>query len=212
MVAPPVTRLPGPVLRVADHDVAGAPGRDELAQVSTPLSAVLSDELDGALTSLRVTEDVLLLAALGRAVERTLGAGIISVDIADGPYGGGLVGLRCASARDTDATATLLEADRALRLRSGRSAEALPDAEVSLSPAGTTPADLTAVRALQLSACRRDGVWQLNWSYDSRRFDSYTVEELAEQFPLALIELTSEAVAPRHGSDTTPATDWAYAG
>ncbi len=31
----------------------------------------------------------------------------------------------------------------------------------------------------------------LDWRFDSRRFDHCTVEELAEQFPLALIEVTS---------------------
>ena len=36
---------------------------------------------------------------------------------------------------------------------------------------------------------------QLDWWYDTRSFDAYTVEELAEQLPLALIELTSEATA-----------------
>ena len=43
-----------------------------------------------------------------------------------------------------------------------------------------------------------DGLVQLDWWYDTRSFDSYTVEELAEQFPLALIELTSEAMPQPH--------------
>ena len=42
---------------------------------------------------------------------------------------------------------------------------------------------------------RTDGLVQLDWWYDTRSFEPYTVEELAEQFPLALIELTSEADA-----------------
>ena len=42
---------------------------------------------------------------------------------------------------------------------------------------------------------RADGLVQLDWWYDTRSFDAYTVEELAEQFPLALIEMTSEAPA-----------------
>ena len=137
---------------MADHDVVGTPRREEFAQISAPLSSVLSDEFDGAVASLQITADVLLLAALGRAVERTLGAGIISVDIADGPYRGGLVALRCASARDTDATATLLEADRALTLGSLQGVEALPDAEVSLYPAGTAPVDLTTAARWNLRA------------------------------------------------------------
>jgi phthiocerol/phenolphthiocerol synthesis type-I polyketide synthase E len=48
--------------------------------------------------------------------------------------------------------------------------------------------------ALQLRAYRTGDVLQLDWWYDSRRLDRVTVEELAEQFPLALIELTSEAI------------------
>ena len=45
---------------------------------------------------------------------------------------------------------------------------------------------------------RADDVVQLDWWYDTRSFDPYTVEELAEQLPLALIELTSEAMPPVH--------------
>ena len=53
--------------------------------------------------------------------------------------------------------------------------------------------------ALELRAYRADGVVQLDWWFDARSFEAYTVEELAEQFPLALIELTSEATPPcRH--------------
>ena len=36
---------------------------------------------------------------------------------------------------------------------------------------------------------------QMDWWYDARGFDPYTVEELAEQCRFALIELTSEAIA-----------------
>jgi hypothetical protein len=36
----------------------------------------------------------------------------------------------------------------------------------------------------------------LDWWYDTSRFDRYTVEELTEQFPFALLEMTSDAVAP----------------
>ena len=50
--------------------------------------------------------------------------------------------------------------------------------------------------ALELRAYRADGLVQLDWWYDTRSFDAYTVEELTEQLPLALIELTSEAMPP----------------
>jgi phthiocerol/phenolphthiocerol synthesis type-I polyketide synthase E len=39
---------------------------------------------------------------------------------------------------------------------------------------------------LQLRAYRAAGLLHLDWRYDSRRLDRSTVDELAEQFPLAL--------------------------
>lgn len=210
MVAPSVTRLPGPVVRVADHDAAGAPGHDEIMRFAAPLNDVLTAEFDGAVTSLRIAADVLLLAALGRAIERTLGAGLVAVGIGDGNFAGSTVTLRCASAREIHATAALLEADRTLALGSADDG-AVPTAEIMLSPAGTAPVELDSDRALQLSAYRHDGVLHLDWCFDCRRFDTYTVVELAEQFKLALVELASEAGEPLHGSDTA-ATGWAFAG
>jgi phthiocerol/phenolphthiocerol synthesis type-I polyketide synthase E len=50
--------------------------------------------------------------------------------------------------------------------------------------------------ALELRAYRADGLVQMDWWYDTRRLDRHTVEELTEQFPLALIELTSEGIGP----------------
>jgi hypothetical protein len=41
-----------------------------------------------------------------------------------------------------------------------------------------------------------DDLVQTDWWYDTRRLDRYTVEEMTEQFPLALIDLTSDAVPP----------------
>jgi hypothetical protein len=35
---------------------------------------------------------------------------------------------------------------------------------------------------------------QVDWWFDTLRFDRATVQELAEQFPFALIGLTSEAM------------------
>jgi hypothetical protein len=198
MVAPSIAWQPGQMARVTDHLVAGAPGIDEIVPLSAPLSEVLSAEFDGAVESLGVAPDALLLAAFGRAVERTLGARYIAVDIADGKFAGATVVLRCASARDTDANEMLLEAESLLGLSGVQAAGSLSGAEVALSPAGTAPVEITETRALQLCASRRDDLVQLDWWYDSRRFDSYTVEELAEQFSLSLIELTSEAAAPLH--------------
>ncbi|MET0896875.1 MAG: hypothetical protein ABWY45_03075 [Mycobacterium sp.] len=211
MVAPSVARLPGPVVRVADHTAAGAPGHHDVVRFSAPLDTLLTEEFNGALICLRISADVLLLAALGRAVQRTFGERIIAVDMADGVFAGRQAILRCVSARDTHATATLLDADRILALSAVREGGAGSQAEICLSRVGT-PAHLGAERALQLSAHRQDGILHLDWWYDRRRFDEYTVVELAEQFPLALIELTSEAVGPLHGSDNSPVAHWAFAG
>ena len=46
---------------------------------------------------------------------------------------------------------------------------------------------------LELRVHRVGDVVALDWWFDTRSFESYTVQELTEQFSLALIELTSEA-------------------
>ena len=69
-----------------------------------------------------------------------------------------------------------------------------PPSEIFFSYLGTEPG---LRHALELRAYRADGLVQLDWWYDTRSFDSYTVEEFAEQLPLALIELTSEACRSR---------------
>ncbi|AQA05607.1 hypothetical protein BVC93_28155 [Mycobacterium sp. MS1601] len=198
MAAPFITRQPGQVVRVADHSPAGVPGHKDIVALSAPLSDVFSAEFDGAVEGLGIAADALLLAALGRAVERTLGAGFVAVDIADGKFAGATVSLRCASARDTDANEMLLETESILGLSGVQAAPGLAGAEVSLSPTGVAPVEITETRALQLCVSRRDELVQLDWWYDLRRFNSFTVEELAEQYVLALVELSSEAAAPLH--------------
>ena len=64
---------------------------------------------------------------------------------------------------------------------------------------GTTPMYETPPGlgyALELRGYRMDGLLHLDWWYDSTRFDRYTIEELMEQFPLAVFEMTSDAAAP----------------
>jgi hypothetical protein len=61
--------------------------------------------------------------------------------------------------------------------------------DMASSPAGSG-------HRLELRAYRTDGVLMLDWRYDTRSFEAYTIEELSEQFPFGLIELTSEATAP----------------
>ena len=72
---------------------------------------------------------------------------------------------------------------------------AAPPAEIFFSYLGNEPG---LRHALELRAYRADGLVQLDWWYDTRSFDAYTIEELTEQLPLALIELTSEAMPQPH--------------
>ena len=72
---------------------------------------------------------------------------------------------------------------------------AQPPSEIYFSYLGTEPG---LRHSLELRAYRADDLVQLDWWYDTRSFDRQTIEELAEQLPLALIELTSEAMPPAH--------------
>lgn len=65
-------------------------------------------------------------------------------------------------------------------------------AEVALTLDGA-PADAVA---LQVNIRRVGDALQVDWTYDACRLDGYSVEEMAEQFGLALIEITSDAGAP----------------
>ena len=68
---------------------------------------------------------------------------------------------------------------------------AVPEATV---PVRDTPPALG--HALELRIYRSADLLHVDWWYDTSRFDPYTVEELTEQFPLALFEMTSDAAAP----------------
>ena len=72
---------------------------------------------------------------------------------------------------------------------------AQPPAQIYFSYLGTEPG---LRHALELRVHRDDELVQLDWWYDTRSFDRHTVEELAEQLPFTLIELTSEASPPAH--------------
>lgn len=56
--------------------------------------------------------------------------------------------------------------------------------------------DGPSARALELRVQRVDGLLHIDWWYDESRLDAYSVQEMAEQFPLAVIEITSDAAAP----------------
>ena len=175
-------------IRIADHEATDAPQAADLAKFSAPLDSTLTGELDGAQWYLGLAGEEILLAALGLAIARTVGEGVVPVDVA----GHGAVAVSCTSAGLATATETLSAVHRSLS--AGATAPklaALPPSEIYFSYLGTEPG---LRHALELRAYRADGLVQLDWWYDTRSFDAYTVEELAEQLPLALIELTSEAM------------------
>lgn len=183
------TRLLTP-LRVADHDVAGRVRPDDLAKLSAPLTDMLTAELDEARQHLSVTTEELLLAALSRAVGRAIGDGELHVDVHGRP-----VSLCCVAARPFDATAVLTSVHRALHSSPNGAASA---ADVSFTYLDSLEASHVNVipadgHALVLRAYPSGDGMGLDWWYDSRRLAQATVDDLAAQFPLALIELTSEA-------------------
>lgn len=180
-------------LRIADHETIDAPEAADLAKVSAPFDSTLTGELDGAQWYLGLAGEEILLAALGLAIARTIGEGVVLVDVAGHS---GAVPLSCTSAGLATATETLGAVHRTLS--AGPAAPkiaAQPPSEIFFSYLGTEPG---LRHALELRAYRADDLVQLDWWYDTRSFDAYTVEELAEQLPLALIELTSEASPQPH--------------
>jgi hypothetical protein len=189
-------------LRVVDYDIADGtvPKFDML---SIPATSELTAEVDGAAEWLGLAADEILLAALGRAIARTIGEGVVAVDVTgEGRWLLHAIPLVCATAHDVGPAEMLGNVHRALAASPGHTADA--ESEIFLNyvgtvPAGTTPTYETPAGlgyALELRVYRVDGLLQLDWWYDTCRFDSYTIEELMEQFPFALFEMTSDAAAP----------------
>jgi hypothetical protein len=193
-------------LQLTDYLAEGQPEHDDITVVSAPLCEVLTGELDGAAAALGLTVEEILLAALGRTIVRTIGDGVVAVDLPGHAATVHPVELTCAgpaviSASDMLAAAHHSVAALALRRMAhdaAGDAHAQPLGDVLLvHGVGEQVAEPARIgHALQLRAYRRDGVLALDWWYDARRFEAYTVEELAEQFPYGLVELTSEASAP----------------
>lgn len=192
-------------LRIADRDIAGAPRATTL--LSASLSDVLTMELDGAADALGLTSDELLLAALGRTIARTIGVGVVAVDVTRA--GRALlqpVELTCATDRQVSADDAIAAVHVALAVAPHRAIQhgivhyfgaTHPPAEVFFHDLGDQQpsSDRPPVtgHALELRVHRTPAGVSLDWFYDSERFDRATVTELTEQFPFALIELTSEA-------------------
>ncbi|MFN8033428.1 MAG: hypothetical protein U0Q47_09040 [Mycobacterium sp.] len=192
MVAPPVTNPPSNV-RVVDDEIAGRPRPEDLVRLSVPLTPVLTAELDGSVESAGVGVEELLLAALGRAIARTIGVGVVTVS---GLTTVAPIRLCCATERELNADGLLADVRRALAVPPQ---PAPAPAEVVFSFLGLPPdpslGPLQVIDgpALGVLAYRSGDVMRMDWWYDDRRLDRCTVEELAAQFRLGLIGLTSEA-------------------
>ncbi|WP_326546816.1 hypothetical protein QGN32_00870 [Mycolicibacterium sp. ND9-15] len=202
-VVRPLGDFAAATVRITDYDPAEAPRSAGMVKVPTPASDELTAELDGATQWLAVPADEILLAALTRALARTLGDGVVPVDIAS--ERGCLldaVPLVCATAQQAGATEVLASVHRTLAVASERDAAVSP--EVYFNYIGELPAENVPVQdtppglghALEVRVYRTGGRVQVDWWYDTSRFEHYTIEELAEQFPLALVEMTSDASPP----------------
>ncbi len=178
-------------LDVFDYAVAGAQAA-QLQNVIAPPSSELAAELDGAAEWLGIPAEEILLAALGRALGRARGDGAVAVDLIGGhrvPCHPVL--LICAAGLPMAPTEMLQGAHNALAAAPGR---ACRESEISLRVPSAERGGSTY--ALEVHLTRIDGSLHTDWRYDARRLDRHSVEEMAEQFPLALIEITSDAAAP----------------
>src|SRR3954451_7995021 len=198
----PVGTFAMPTLRVGDHDIADGTS-PVLEKLSTAPSDELTAEVDGATEWLGVAPDEMLLAALGRTIARTIGDGVVAVDVTgERRWLLHAIPLICATAQQASPTEMLGNVHRMLDAVPAHTAPL--SSEVFLNFIGTLPDGATPMYetppglgyALELRVYRTDGLLHLDWWYDSTRFDRYTIEELTEQFPLALFEMTSDAAAP----------------
>lgn len=158
-----------------------------MATVSSSLDEVLSAELHEATFAMGCTAEELLLAALGRTVARAIGEGLLIVDVVSGPERAGYrrVGVSCVAHRGLSGP-ELFDAARPEVDGDDHPAADLGFAYGDGSRAGQCAHPLS-LHIDQDSAT----TLHLDWRFDSRGFDHHTVLELAEQFPLALIEVTS---------------------
>jgi hypothetical protein len=197
------TAVPAVRLHVADYEAPAGIDHGEPVRLSAPMDDVLTLELDGAAFALGLASDELLLAALGRTVARTIADGVLAVDVArDGGTTQQLVDVICAVEDEVSATEMVTAVHRTLETVEPRLTAkyfgVTDQTEILFNYLGTQPGahngeEPVAGHALELRAYRDGGSMQLDWWYDSVRFDHATVLELSEQFPFALIELTSEA-------------------
>ena len=198
----PVDNLAMPTLRVVDHDIADGTS-PLLDTLSIPPSDEVTAEVDGATEWLGVAADEILLAALGRTIARTIGDGVVAVDVTgERRWLLHAIPLICATAQQASATEMLGNVHRmfgavpahAAPLRVGDLPQLHRHAARRDHP-DVRDAARPGIRAGAAGVShRRTAAPRLVVRHD--RFDRYTVEELTEQFPFALFEMTSDAAAP----------------
>jgi hypothetical protein len=214
MVAPylvtPTTEVMNPfgefataTVHVVDYEIADASSPATMARLSTPATTELVAELDGATLWLGVASDEILLAALTRTIARTLGDGVVGVDIAsERRCLLDAVPLVCVTARQASATEVLSGVCRALAAASEGAAH--QPSQVYFNYIGEVGDDAESVQttppalghALEVRVYRTGGLVHVDWWYDTQKFEAYTITELTEQFPISLIEMTSDALPP----------------
>lgn len=186
-------------LQLTDYDAVGQPKAEDMVMVAAPLSALLTEELGGAAEVLGLTSGEILLAALGRALQRTIGDGTVTVDVPGCGATMQSLALPCVAPGVAHADELLAGIHRSMEATETVAIHGMPDqpsAQVLFAHDELATAQAHLGHVLELRAHRSGDVVVLDWWFDARSFDPYTVAELAEQFPLALIELTSEATPP----------------
>ena len=198
-----VTEFALATIHVVDYDAPDASRPAGMVRLSTPDNEELTAELDGASEWLGAPADELLLAALARTIAKTLGEGTVPVDVAS--ERGSLldaVPVMCVTAAQASATDVLRGVHSALASATESTADGMsevyfnylgevPDSSVPV-PVQETPPGLG--HALEMRVYRTQGLVHVDWWFDTSRFEPYTIEELAEQFPRALYEMTTDAL------------------
>ncbi|HEX9834174.1 MAG TPA: hypothetical protein VGA66_14060 [Mycobacterium sp.] len=198
-----VTECVTATVRIVDYDAPDVTRPAGMVRLATPDTEELTAELDGATEWLGVASDEILLAALARTIAKTLGDGTVPVDVAS-ERGSMLdaVPLVCATAQQADATEMLRGVHDILASATESTADGM--SQVYVNYLGEVPDEAVPVlvqetppglgHALEMRVYRTEGRVHVDWWYDTSQFEPYTVEELAEQFPRALYEMTSDAL------------------
>src|SRR5947207_9165059 len=155
-------------LRVVDHDIAEGTS-PVLDKLSIPPTDEITAELDGATDWLALAPDEILLAALGRTIARTIGDGVVAVDVTgERRWLLHAIPLTCATAQQASPTEMLGSVHR---MMAAEPAHAAPLAsEIFLNYIGTLADGTTPMYetppglgyALELRVYRTDGQLHLD--------------------------------------------------